>query len=156
MGREGLQPEAINRKGEDNDESDNEEYWQADYTNLDMDKLEQLRNSLIKSKKAIGSKQYFIDDEFEEPSLLDIDTSSKSFILPWQQSQSYRGNPDTGPLKVYENLKMEYDKVILTMKEPKIYVLSDFRLVVNDFMKIELNNRDLVTENVHIIGNSSN
>lgn len=51
---------------------------------------------------------------------------------------------------------MEYDKVILTMKEPKIYVLSDFRLVVNDFMKIELNNRDLVTENVHIIGNSSN
>lgn len=39
---------------------------------------------------------------------------------------------------------------------PKVIVLADFRIIVNNFIKIELSNKDIVFEKVHIIANSAN
>lgn len=43
-----------------------------------------------------------------------------------------------------------------SLREPKIVVLADYRLIVNDFVKIELKSSDLVSEKVHVIANSAN
>lgn len=82
-----------------NEETEREEWWIDDHATFDLDNIikasnnnnnndssaiDLLRSSLVKSKKRVGHKVYYVDNEYEEPTLLEVDTTSRGFKLPWQ------------------------------------------------------------------------
>jgi len=67
--------------------------------------------------------------------------------LPWQIEDKF-------PWNVYEKINRQFDDLIKLDKN--VIYLSDYRMVINGKMRIEVKIGDIVFDNADIIVNSSN